>query len=187
MQYISTNLQTLRWCKLFNCLISERNMTVSENRPLFGRNVKSKYLHWRVRDISLLSLFLPCNSAIRKVWATVKICRWRGENLFCGQRVRRSLWTISEIMHYSLHRKVATDSRGSKTGENWIYSLFEAALSACILTLPAFSHRRAATVICKLRARFTLFDSLAAAAACIFHFVNCTTLRFDTPLNIQRK
>lgn len=80
--------------------------------------------------LSFLSLFF-ISTTIKKLWRhwksapdATKICfRAKG---------RRSLWAISEIMHHSLHRKVASGLTREKTGENWIYSLFEAALFTCI-------------------------------------------------------
>lgn len=115
------------------------------------------------------SIFI--STTIKKLWRhwksvpdATKICfRAKG---------RRSLWAISEIMHHSLHRKIASGLTREKTGENWIYSLFEAALFTCILT--PVSPSMSATVICKLRLDLHLFDSLV-----LLHFLFCKLWCFD--------
>lgn len=71
-------------------------------------------------------------------------------NLFTTKGLPCSLWTIGEIMHYSLHRKVASDSPGRRTRENWVYSLFDPPATLHTFRLVAFTASWRA-IICKLR------------------------------------
>lgn len=115
------------------------------------------------------SIFI--STTIRKLWRHWKSVSDAAKICFRAKG-RRSLWAISEIMHHSLHRKVASGLTREKTGENWIYSLFEAALFTCILTPVPPS--MLATVICKLRLDLHLFDLLA-----LLHFSFCKLWCFD--------
>lgn len=117
---------------------------------------------------SFFSFSIFISTTIKKLWRHWKSVPDAAKICFRAKG-RRSLWAISEIMHHSLHRKVASGLTREKTGENWIYSLFEAALFTCILT--PVSPSMLATVICKLRLDLHLFDSLA-----LLHFLfwlNC--------------
>lgn len=86
----------------------------------------------------------------------------------------RSLWTISEIMHYSLHRKVASDSRGRKPvkTEFTVYSRLR-----CLRLFWPLLHSPCWSDNLQVAARFTVFDSLALSRVFfIFYVARCFVL-----------
>lgn len=87
---------------------------------------------------------------------------------------RRSLWTISEIMHYSLHRKVASDSRGRKPvkTEFTVYSR-----PRCLCLFWPLLHSPCWSDNLQVAARFTVFDSLALSRVFfILYIARCFVL-----------